>query len=103
MTELKIDRWVSYDEAADLPEAGDEHERLLYDEIKRLGLKFTGTRYQQKCVPVFSDGTALLCTMRYWGEVMAENWGSNYVDWAWVHPREHAEVLPPGVEGGPYG
>lgn len=97
--ELSIVRWVGFDEASKLPSVEDgiydnatlDHQHVLLETLRTQGLKFSGARYQESHVPVFSDGTTILCTQRRWGSYMVAVWGGSYLDWAW-HVAD--EVLP---------
>jgi hypothetical protein len=72
----------------------------LRAEVLRLGLRETGFWHEEdpRGVPVFEDGTVLLCSMRAWGDFMAAVWGEEddlpycYVSFAWGDPTTAEEL-----------
>ena len=77
MDELSLVGWMSYD--ADYPNINfKEHDQnavlgLVLREISGHGYAFSGQDHQNRdaCVPLFSNGCVLRCSMRAWGMIMA--------------------------------
>ena len=107
----KIAGFTSYDDQT-YPNAsihGDEEQqfamRTIVTYIQHHGLLYSGQDHQNapNCVPVFSDGTALRCSMRLWGSIMAkayEDDPNNYMGYYMevpgeaVYPEEEASIKP---------
>ncbi len=94
---MKVERWAAYDEAEHMPEAplsglggwvkghsfADYLENIpvechvyaiaFRDAVVERGLKETGFWHQnaEDGVPVYTDGTVSLVSMRAWGDIMA--------------------------------
>ena len=77
MNGLSLIGWTSYDEDypninfEDYPQ--NEVFGLVLTAIKEGGYSFSGQDHQnrERCVPLFSNGCALRCSMRAWGLLMA--------------------------------
>ena len=83
---MKVEKMISWKEAQDKTEnnlQGDYYIALL-QYLKENELKFTGETHQSdnfKGIPLFEDGTVVICSWRYWGEIMSSLWGGGYFDW----------------------
>ena len=72
--------------------------KIIVDELRANGFKFTGDYHQNGDygVPIFDTGKVFQCTQRTWGAIMAEaypdgidnNDGYGYVKWAWIAPEQ---------------
>lgn len=68
-----------------------EAEGLVVDCIRRNKFKFGGNyhQYGDFGMPMFEDGSVFFCSMRHWGDIMANAWnrqgnrGYGYVEFAW--------------------
>ncbi len=73
--ELKIIKWVSWEEAEEYPDVDassyDLHEAILVNTLIEKGYIMSGATHQGIGVPIFSDGTKLAYSMRSWGSIMA--------------------------------
>lgn len=77
MSDIKLIGWTNYDSS--YPNISfDVYPQqvilsLLIEEIKSHQYKFSGADHQNHdcCVPLFSNGKALRCSMRAWGVIMA--------------------------------
>jgi hypothetical protein len=83
---MKVEKMISLKEAQGKKEnnlQGDYYISLLIY-LKENNLKFTGDMHQAEDfngVPLFEDGTVSICSWRYWGGIMSQLWGGDYMDW----------------------
>ena len=103
MSGIKVVEWVSWEEAADLPESpiggmggwvsghkwGDDaaefteaasaHAEAFREAIIEGGIREGGDWHQQDAegVPKFSDGTVATFSYRGWGDMLALIWGAH--------------------------
>ena len=84
---IKVVRWAKYEIIRnELPECDDDpiYEAAIKEAVIREGVRMNGDQHQNapNGIPVFSDGTYALYSMRAWGGLMAEVWseidGKNY-------------------------
>lgn len=80
-----------------------ETQKVISDEIRERGYKFTGAYHQNGDfgVPIFDDGTVYQCSQRTWGGVVADAYPEEitdkklaYTKWAWIEPEGETSVLP---------
>lgn len=82
----------------------DKVERLVADELRKHGYKFTGSYHQDGDfgAPIIDDAWLYMCSCRTWGHIMAMAYpeeidnsdGYGYTVWAWLPPKEM--VVPNG-------
>lgn len=83
-------------------DAVDSVRKIIAEELKNKGYKFTGTYHQNGDygVPVFDTGEVFQCSQRMWGGIMAEAYpesdsdGYGYLRWAWTLPDTENMVIP---------
>ncbi len=82
MSELRIVGWTDFEcEYPSRAVVGPEIReivQLIGDECVKYGYAFSGQDHQfaETGVPVFSDGTCLRASMRFWGQIMAAIYSS---------------------------
>ena len=104
MTDLKIVGWTNYDSSfpnlnfrGKEPSFTDEIVQIIVNEIKKDHLLFAGDTHQgiYSCVPVFSNGTCLRCSMRAWGYIMSLAYNDDsYMNYYMATTMEKEEILP---------
>ena len=75
----------------------EEIEKIIADELRDKGYKFTGDYHQNGDfgVPIFDNDMVYQCTQRSWGGIMLMAYpdeiddtdGLGYTDWAWISPK----------------
>ena len=88
MGNLKLVGWVSFDsEYPMLRRSNEEYAemlRMVFEDIEANGYVFSGEEHQNSLsgMPLFSDGTCLRMSMRFWAKLMADFYvkedGSSY-------------------------
>ena len=91
------ERAVSWDEI-------DKVERLIANELRKCGYKFTGSYHQEGDygTPIIDDTWLYQCSCRTWGHIMAmaypeeidDSNGYGYTLWAWLPPSPEEMVVP---------
>ena len=111
---MRVTGWTEWDdpnykEMFPVGEAPDwnkkeEVSKIVADEIRRCGYKFTGSYHQEGDygVPIIDDTWLYQCFCREWGGIIADAYpdeidnsdGYGYVKWAWIVPENEEQVVP---------
>jgi uncharacterized protein CbrC (UPF0167 family) len=68
-------------------------EELVKEHCRRKNIRITGTKHQEKYLPIIDEKYVFLLSMRGWGSLMAELWSEvdgvqyEYANWAWWMPE----------------
>lgn len=82
-TGMRIKRWVSYEEAEDMPKCEIYNNRKYLRDFRRFVNReriMHGGRWHlesEKGCPVYSDGTVICVSAKEWGHLMALSWNQS--------------------------